>query len=168
MQNSYILRMLPLLIGLSGCLVACGSSEAEDGVASDQQPATAATPVNGIYLLRHTPVPGEIESMTALLLGTVVVVDGCLRVEDDTGGVSPLLIWPAGFELDVTDGQISVSDPAGRIIARVGEPVEMGGGFWAESGNIDALRELLNERLEAPIPEQCAAPFWLVGNTTPL
>lgn len=166
MPYSNALRIPLFLVGLTGLLVGCGSLD-DEGMANSDPTVPVATPVNGVYLLRHKPVAPDEPQMAALMSGTLIVEDGCLRVEPDYPGSSPLIIWPAGFEFQVAGDEISILDPDGYVVARVGEPVEMGGGLWAESGDVDGLRKLLSQQLDSPIPEHCAAPFWLVGYVTP-
>ena len=52
-------------------------------------------------------------------------MDGpCLRLKD-----GPTIIWPAGFEPHVDRGVVQVRNGAGRVIARVGDEIAMGGGY---------------------------------------
>lgn len=98
--------------------------------------------------------------MEALLIGELVVEDGCLRVL--SGEESELVIWQADYFLNNHDGTLEILDETGEVVAHVGETVYMGGGgvpFTAE----------LESRLREPIPEECAKPHyvWLMGDFLP-
>ena len=93
-------------------------------------------------------------SMEALLVGELVLVDGCLRVNDSSGN-SYLLVWPQGFSLRTEGNVIQVVDSTGRSVAQVGDNLEVGGGEvpagWA--GELSAQ----------PLPSGCPGPYWIVG-----
>ena len=112
-----------------------------------------------------TPVPGvhfpqlrmrSATFMTALLVGKLIVKDGCLRVsasEDDRGH---LIIWQPDYFLNSNGGVVEILDRSGKVVARVGEEIRMGGGEVP-------LTEDLQQQLREPLPEQCKGPYWLMG-----
>ncbi len=59
---------------------------------------------------------------------------GCLRVRHQGGG-SPVILWPSGFEAERSDAGVRVLDREGKVVARVGEAVYMGGGGTPIRGN---------------------------------
>ena len=87
---------------------------------------------------------------------------GCLRVADkwarDERGWTPL--WTPQYELDTRGGEVQVLDAKGRVVARVGEEVRMGG------GGIDraSLEEsnFMDERLMRQLFERCPGDYWIV------
>ena len=88
---------------------------------------------------------------------------GCLRVADVTNrgerGYVPL--WPPAYELETPDEGVRVTDGKGRVVARVGERVFMGG------GGIDreTLEEygFLDERTMRELFERCPGDnYWMV------
>lgn len=98
--------------------------------------------------------------MQALLIGELVVQEGCLRVQSGEDPV--LVIWQADYFLNNHDGTIEILDESGKVVAQVGETVYMGGGevpFTAE----------LESSLREPIPEGCAKSHyvWLMGEFLP-
>lgn len=102
--------------------------------------------------------------MTAVLIGELVMTDGCLRVKADNG-TSYLLVWPP------EQHTVSVEGDTIRIVDRVegktvmwhiGEIVRLGGG-GGES--IEHLDERL--RPELPLPANCPGPYWVVGSVAP-
>lgn len=94
--------------------------------------------------------------MQALLIGQLVVEDGCLRVR--SGEHSVLIIWQADYYLNNRDGTIEILNETGKVVAQVGETVEMGGGFELLTAELEAL-------LREPIPEECNRPegVWVMG-----
>ena len=63
---------------------------------------------------------------------TLTLDEDCLRI----GKEGPVLIWPAGFYPDRTDGRVVVRNGAGRIIAIVGQEMKLdpGGYITGNSG----------------------------------
>jgi hypothetical protein len=93
--------------------------------------------------------------MEALLQGKLIIDAGCLRIEDESGSESYLVIWQADYFLNDDQGVIEVLDQNGRVAARVGERISLGGGgvpLWDFSSE-----------LHEPIPSRCQGPYWLMG-----
>ncbi len=81
--------------------------------------------------------------------------EGCLRVRSGSG--SHVVVWPAGFELDEEDGEeVRILDSEGRVVARVGEAVYMGGGESPISDN-----EAVDERTKQQLQERCPGMYWI-------
>ena len=91
-------------------------------------------------------------AMTALLIGKLVLRDGCLRADPPNAGDSHLLIWPPGFTPVVRGQAIEVLDDGKEVVGRVGEYVSMGGG---EGGSEDPQ---ITARTRG-----CRGPYWIVG-----
>jgi hypothetical protein len=116
-----------------------------------------ATPeVPGVSFPRQGPIEGPRVVMEALLIGRLVLVDGCLRIESFYGDESLLPIWPPEFGLAAEGDGIQVLDGEGRVVALVGEEVYMGGGGGSATGMADCVREQL--------PATCGGPYWIVGD----
>ncbi|MDP9380077.1 MAG: hypothetical protein M3Q29_07990 [Chloroflexota bacterium] len=64
------------------------------------------------------------------LSGELVERDGCLRVRRGTGE-SYVIVWPRGFRAATERGEIVVLDSFGRVAARVGERLDLGGKHFA-------------------------------------
>ena len=67
-------------------------------------------------------------SLTALLVGVLSVRDGCLRVVRESSYEGPVVVWPADARLAAVDGVLEVLGGDGRLLARVGDEVSVGGG----------------------------------------
>jgi len=94
--------------------------------------------------------------MTALLAGTLVVKDGCLRASAGDGDEGYLIIWQTDYFLNNREGVIEVLDRNGQVVVRVGEEIRMGGGEVPLTADLERA-------LRAPLPEQCDGPYWLMG-----
>ncbi len=102
-----------------------------------------------IYFPRQAPTNVY---LTALMEGTLILdSNGCLRVEGARGD-APLVLWRYGFTLRVEGDRIEVHNDKGQAVARVGEPVQMGGGS-APNPIDDGL----------PIAT-CPGPYWTLGD----
>jgi hypothetical protein len=95
--------------------------------------------------------------MEAELIGELVLVDGCLRVDSIYGGDSVVPVWPPEFALGAEGDDIQVLDGDGRVVARVGQETYMSGGQGPASSVPDCVREQL--------PAGCTDPYWIVGDT---
>lgn len=114
-----------------------------------------------------TPVPAvfmpqlkqrDAAFMTALLIGDLLVEEGCLRIRDIYTGESRLVIWQADYFLTDNDGVLTILDETGAVVAQVGERVFLGGGEQP-SPNEAELRQ--------PLPDSCGGPYWRMGNFLP-
>ena len=119
------------------------------------------TPQNGDSVNTSSSAPffpvqkdPNLDYMEALLVGELVIEDGCLRVDDD------LLVWPHGFSLSIEGEVIQVIDGTGQPIARVGDKVEVSGG---EVGTSELPEGYLSE-ISAQLPSDCClGPYWIIG-----
>jgi hypothetical protein len=117
---------------------------------------TTPTPCLKIFFPQQDAVEGEREAMTALNFGTLVVVDDCLRLNDDESDTSWLLIWPPDFTLNTENDVIQILNGEGKVTAHVGDKVRVDGGeVWSFS--------LFNESMQEKLPSHCLGPYWIVG-----
>lgn len=113
-----------LLAGVTACT---GDPDGADATPTARPEATSTKP-----LARSTWQPDD-PAMAALMTGELLVGDdGCVRVRDEGGRVSPVL-WPTGWTASTEDPAtvVVVKDPTGATRYRTGERVELGGGFVA-------------------------------------
>lgn len=99
--------------------------------------------------------------MQALLTGTLLVEDGGLHVRLDEADTSYLVIWQPDYYLTDSDGTLEILDRGGFVVARVGEPIRLGGGATS------AGAAEFNPQLQVPIPPSCGGPYWLMGQIEP-
>ena len=101
----------------------------------------------------------------ALLEGTLVEEDGCLRVEspDRQDVTSTALVWQMDiFEVTRSGDEVTIVDlygdngqPGEPVIWRLGQTLRIGGGELRRAGVID--------HAGADFPEKCVGPYWLVS-----
>jgi hypothetical protein len=119
------------------------------------EPPFALTPVPAVAMPQLQVGGGPF--MAALLEGTLIVEQGCLRVRPAWKGPSYLVIWQPDYYLTETEGALEILDRSGAVVARVGEPIAMGG------GETSAGAAELHPQLIAPIPAECGGPYWIMG-----
>jgi hypothetical protein len=106
-----------------------------------------------IYFPRQAPTNAY---MQALMFGTLTLDNnGCLRVIGPDGS-SDLILWHHDFTLRIEGDVIEILNGEGKVVARVGEPVQMGGGQTPSSGIPDLPLEV------------CPGPYWVLGDIEPL
>ena len=92
----------------------------------------------------------------ALVRGTLVLTDNCIRLERDKSLANYLLIWPPDFNIRFENSAVEIVNEDGKIVASLGDDVEMGG------GEIHLL-SLLDGFIQEQVPPQCPGPYWMVG-----
>ncbi len=143
MKHMRTLGLLVLLIGFTLSSVGCAVSE--------KTPENEPTP---------TPMPMvAVTRMTALRIGSLTMVDGCLRIGDSEA--SNLVVWPPDFEVSIENDIIRVLYDDHEVEVRLGQVVRLGGG---EVKSIEAF----DERTRQGIPAGCPGPYWLVGSISPV
>ena len=83
-----------------------------------------------LFLRQNTVIASSQVLQTAAGIGELVLDGRCLRLR----GSSTTIIWPAGFTPHVQGGVVHVRNGAGRIIAKVGDEIAGGGGFFKLGG----------------------------------
>jgi hypothetical protein len=125
------------------------------GYSAEEIDVCATPDVPGVAFPRQGPVEGMRTVMQAEMIGQLVLVDGCLRIESIYDDTSYLPVWPPEFELGSDDDEIQVLDGVGQVVARVGEEIYMGGG----EGSVSVMAECVRQQL----PTACTGPYWIVG-----
>ena len=92
--------------------------------------------------------------MDSMLSGEMVLKNGYLRIGDS------LVIWQPDYFLNNNNGTIEILDKDGKVVAREGEEVYMGGG--------EIPLDYVNKILKEPLPADCAGPYFLQGDGTRL
>ncbi len=101
--------------------------------------------------------PGERVFMEAELIGELVVVNSCIRVNSREGDTSYLVIWPPEFTLATENDLVQIRNEVGEVVARIGEEVYMTG------GERPANTAWLSQQLREKLPDTCPEPYWVVG-----
>jgi len=153
-QSMAVWQVWLVLIAMSLAVTACGN---ELTTASAPDPTTASPPNPIIFFPQQEAVAGERASMEALLIGKLVVVEGCLRVNSRYSDTTYLLVWPPDFTLSTENDAIQILNGAGQVVARVGDEVRISGG---ETRSV----EFLDERVRQKLPVDCPGPYWIVGD----
>jgi hypothetical protein len=121
-----------LLAGVTGC------GSLTDQPPADRTPKTvpaegrttgtaknSETPPRMILRGKDDPPAG----LLALLPGTLVVTDkNCIAVKSETDGGTVALTWGHGWTARVEDDKAVVYDARGKVFAREGDTVRLGGG----------------------------------------
>lgn len=118
----------------------------------------AITPVLGLFLPQLRVRSANF--MTALLQGKLIVIEGCLRVCAGNNGDGHLIIWQPDYFLNDHNGKIEILDRDGQVVAVVGETIRIGGGEMPMTPEFET-------QLREPVPDQCAGPYWLMGEVVP-
>jgi len=143
---------------------ACETGPAAEGEGAERGQAKAdiarspATSRSTPGVLFPKQLPREGEYLMAELRGRLTLDDaGCLRVRYRGGSVIP--VWPLGLKVDATGDGVRILDQKGRIAARVGEGVYMGG------GEVQALDDLtsVGDRTAQELRDRCPGTYWLVA-----
>jgi hypothetical protein len=149
-------------VAISLAAAACGQGPAAQDPAtthSSGKTTTAASTAAGVFFPTQKPPNFGYDELQSGEL--VRDAEGCLRVRYEAGNVVPL--WPSGFEARVRGDEVRVLDGEGRVVARVGAKISMGGGGIRE----DALTgEILDQRTKRELLERCPGAYYLVQEGT--
>ncbi len=153
------LMLVAMLLATTACNSANDSTtmQPDENVPSEDSKPTTISANNVPYFFpQQEAVDGEREAMTAEIFGTLVVVDDCIRVNDNESGTSYLLVWPPDFTLITDNDTIQILNGDDEVVARVGDKVRIDG------GEIKSL-SFFNESMQKKLPPNCLAPYWIVG-----
>ena len=90
--------------------------------------------------------------MEAELFGELTVLNRCLRVNSfSRSNTSYLLVWPPDFRRGTERFGTQVLNGGGKVAARVGEEVFMGGGEVRYAHRLD-------EYVQRQLPANCTGP----------
>ncbi len=143
---------------------ACETGRAAEGEDPDRGQAktgiahssVASLSAPGVFFPKQLPREGEY--LMAELRGRLILDDaGCLRVRHRGGSVTP--VWLPVLKVDAKGDGVRILDQKGRIAARVGEGVYMGGG---EALALDDLTSV-GERTAQELHDRCPGTYWLVA-----
>jgi hypothetical protein len=148
------LSFLSILLVLTAC-----TSTTVSSLQPSENPLLATSDLGEtIYFPRQKKTEGERAVMEALVRGTLVLVDNCIRLQyqADEVDIDYLLIWPPDFYISNENGAVNILDENKNIVASIGDKVKMGG------GEIHLL-SLLDKFIQEQVPPQCPGLYWIVG-----
>ena len=95
---------------------------------------------------------------TAILVGELMEVDGCLQVKSSLDDATYTLAWPPDTEVIIADKTVQVTTGIVRrhpetVVLYFGDIVRISGGKTEE----------LSEQLRTSVSEGCPGPYWVVG-----
>ncbi len=93
---------------------------------------------------------------SALATGEIVLTDGYLRLSSVPDPTSqPLIIWPAGFSVQVNNGKIQIINEAKNLVFNIGDNVKIGGG--------EVPAGIVEKYIGQAIPAGCEGPYWIAS-----
>jgi len=107
---------IPLLVL---ALSACGAN-------AEPQPLIISVPT------QEPRPPGELACAAALASGTLVLDPRWGIALRGHNGMVTKVVWPHGYFARETAATVELVDGTGAVVAIVGQPVELGGGFGLE------------------------------------
>ena len=145
-----------------------------------------------VALLTHDEPLETDEYGNGYIFGTVVVTDGCLRLDassENFRDYTMLLVWPPGYSLGKDPEGLYIQDPEGRAALRPGDDARFTGNLpgekygdvfyrldeeserqqpeWVKTGRKQQIAEW-REKIERPWQERlrtgCSGPFLLIGD----
>lgn len=129
--------------------------DVEEGTAT-YSPLPIDSPI--IFLQQTQNSAGE-----ALLIGEVMVIDNCLRVDVPESSIDYIPIWARDLSLRDENGVVEVLNEQGKVVARVGEKI------YADGGGIPADSDMSwIPPLAKPLPDLCPGQYWAIGEVDPL
>jgi hypothetical protein len=112
--------------------------------------------VSQIFFPQQKLAEGSRDVMDAMLVGRLVLVNACLRL-NASENTSYLLVWPQGLALTSDGSSIQVVDAAGQLVAQVGNTLTVSGG--------EVPAEAIANHVRQPLPAECPGPYWIIGKT---
>jgi len=82
----------------------------------------------------------------------------CPRLRSESGLQDYAVIWPAGYQLQVVQGEIQILNKGGNVVAKEGDKLVLVGEILAPSRHNDLYEKLVDQ-----LPGDCWQPFFVVG-----
>jgi hypothetical protein len=128
-----------------------------------ETPESTNTPLERAGLLfPRDPEPSK-DFMSAMGSGRLFVSERCIRMGSPEG-VSDVVVWPYGYSLSESGGEIRILNEDGEVEAQVGDVVRMGGGLIIEDefarAPVELKQAFREKRKELGVPNQCRGSIW--------
>ncbi|PHN04870.1 hypothetical protein [Flavilitoribacter nigricans] len=138
-----------VLIALALLLAYCG-----------QQIESTDVQTEGPYFPRRIAQPGETAQMEALLIGKLLLINNCFRIQSEGSNELITPIWPPDFDYQLTtDSTFVILNAAGNEVARTNAGIRLSGGEIRDA-------QALEGQIEGGVPKlllSCPVPYWVVG-----
>ncbi len=131
-------RILLFIVSMFVCLSIIGCS--------------CAAPISTPYFPTQK-TPGV--QMDARMEGRLILDGGYLRLKP-IFHESYLIIWRYGYTVHLKGKTVQVLNADGRVVARVGDWIVIGGG---ETKSTEGIEEFIGQ----PLPPDCTGPYWIAG-----
>jgi hypothetical protein len=97
----------------------------------------------------------EAVQMQARMEGRLILDEGYLRLKPILHE-SYMVIWPYGYTVRLENSIVQVLDADGRVVARAGDWIVLGGGEIDSAEGIEAS-------IGQSLPSDCTGPYWIAG-----
>lgn len=152
------------LLVISACAADSPAQNREEETSTTRELTTTSSSDSETYLVERKLAGGEEvrlprqKFVKGLLYSSVggngrleVGEGGCLRRNGRADGAGPVIVWPPGFGLSVEGDEISVLNEKGKVVARVGDLIKVGG---STTRSLDG-QMAISEQLRRQLPERC-------------
>lgn len=118
--------------------------------------AVPSTAEDEVFFPRHEE--GEVP---ATLAGGRLALDdeGCIRLVTARNRSRATLIWPPTYAARAEAGEIRILDEGGRVVARVGDEVRIGGGFIGKMRALEGISGV-NEQTKRELIQRCPGEYF--------
>ena len=133
------------------------AGEPTQAASSSGRAAAPAVSAPGVFFPTHE----RGETPAAQAHGWLVLDDeGCirLRITKDSPAVTTLM-WPPDYAASAEGGEIRILDREGRVLARVGDPVYIVGGFIGGRRALEGISGV-DERTKRQLIERCPGEYF--------
>ncbi len=122
--------------------------------------AVEGTPEDEVFFPKHEE--GEVPA--ALAGGRLALDDeGCIRLVTAGNGRGATLIWPPDYAARAEGGEIRILDEEGRVVARVGDEVRIGGGFIGKRRALEGVSGV-KEQTKRVLIQRCPGEYFYAAS----
>ena len=110
-RKTACLLFLALLLAMTGCNSIDGLSKQP----GENLPSTVSShPNKTIAFPRQKKTNGEWVAMDALIRGSLVLADNCIRLQNSEVDMDYMLIWPPDFGISIENGMVIILNGEGK------------------------------------------------------
>jgi len=112
-----------------------------------------------VFLIRKQPVLDAWATDKTTLTGQLVLFDRCPEIIPHDRLVNYTPVWPPDYDVQFREGEITIVDGLGRIVAQIGEEVSLSESAIPVEWNLEGYRQLREK-----LPGECNGPYWVVDD----